>query len=83
LVGKQLGTAVGSYNKLVSSVDSRLVPGAKTLASLDPGMGELPDLSPLEVQSRESKHLASGSQEPEAVDAVVLEDLDVESSQQA
>ena len=83
LVGKQLGTAVGSYNKLVSSVDSRLVPGAKTLASLDPGMGELPDLSPLEVQSRESKHLPSGSQEPEAVDAVVLEDLDVESSQQA
>lgn len=76
-VGKQLGTAVGSFNDLVGSVDGRLIPGARQLAKLDPGVDELPDLDPLEATVRESRHLSSGGDEKarlEAVDAEVVED---------
>ena len=76
-VGKQLGTAIGSFNTLVGSVDSRLIPSAKKLADLDPGVDELPALDPLETTIRDSKHITAGGDEAvhlEAVDGEVVED---------
>jgi DNA recombination protein RmuC len=51
-VGKALEKAVESYNKQVSSLESRVLPSARRLAALEVGDGELPALEPLERTTR-------------------------------
>lgn len=76
-VGAKLTQAVGKYNSLIGSVDSRLMPGARKLAELDPGMDQITQLDPLDAHTRESRHLSTAADDPvqlEPVDAEVIED---------
>ena len=54
-VSKQFTTTITSFNSLVGSVDQKLVPGARKMSELDPGMGELDDLQMIETQVRASR----------------------------
>lgn len=51
-LGTQLGRSVESYNKLVGSVDSRLVPAARQLHARGIGAEEVEDVTPLTTTTR-------------------------------
>ncbi len=52
--GDSLGKAVGEYNKLVGSLESRVMPAARKLEAY--ADGQLPDVGPLEGEPREVHH---------------------------
>ncbi len=52
-MGKKLNTTVHSYNKAVGSLESRILPSVQRLKEMGAGSGELPEIEPIESQSRE------------------------------
>jgi DNA recombination protein RmuC len=51
-VGRSLDRAVEAYNRQVASFETRVLPSARKLATLEVGDGDLPTLDPVERTSR-------------------------------
>ncbi|MEI7560267.1 MAG: DNA recombination protein RmuC [Actinomycetes bacterium] len=54
-VSAQFTTTITTFNKLVGSIDQKLVPGARKMSDLDPGMGDVEEVQMIESQPRISR----------------------------
>ncbi|MCX6388145.1 MAG: DNA recombination protein RmuC, partial [Solirubrobacterales bacterium] len=64
-VSAQFSTTITTFNKLVGSIDQKLVPGARKMSDLDPGMGDVEEVQMIESQPRISRsHSVSEADAP-------------------